>query len=74
MSNLTTSSTTEESNQNQTQPAQKFRHRKVLITILVILLIEAPQVISAWISIAEEFSLFYRQNLPSVELIKNQHN
>ncbi|MCL1466842.1 hypothetical protein [Argonema galeatum] len=69
-----TVSSTKQSKENKSQAAKKLNYRKFIITLLVILLIEAPQVISAWISIAEELPLFYRQHLPSIELIKNQHN
>jgi len=57
MSKLTTVSSTEESKELKNKIGKDCK-RKFLITISVILFVEAPQVISAWISIAEELSLF----------------
>lgn len=53
-----------------TKQSAKLCYRKLLITILVILLIEIPQVISAWISIVEILPQLHRQELPVIQLIK----
>lgn len=70
MSKLTTVPKTEESKQ-LTNQTSKDCHRKFFITILIILLVEAPQVVCAWITIAEKMPQFRNQHFPAIEVIQH---
>lgn len=70
MSKLTTVPTTEESKELTNQTSKDCR-RKFLITILIILFVEAPQVVCAWITIAEKMPQFRNQHFSPIEVIQH---
>jgi hypothetical protein len=73
MSNQTTVSATEESKELK-QQSTKDCQRKFLITISIILFVEAPQVFCAWLTIAEKMPLFRNQNSQPIEVIQHRVN
>lgn len=55
------------------KPSAKITNRHLLITLSIILLVEAPQVISAWITLAEKMPVFRTETTPTQVVQTQEH-